>query len=175
MRPDSGESKPSPIRFRPLTVADATVLQPINNQAYPAVPMVSVEQLASLIERGSWGLVAESAGSVAGFVLCFSPGAQYDSENYRYFESHFDDHLYIDRIVVAEGFRGQGVGSALYEKVFEEAGRRGTSEVTCEVNVEPPNPGSIAFHQKMGFRNLDTQATKGGSVVVQLMAASVSK
>ena len=70
-------------------------------------------------------------------------------------------------------YRGHGVGSMVYREVFDEASRRGHDTVTCEVNLEPPNPTSIAFHHAMGFVDVDTQATKGGSVVVQLMASRV--
>jgi Predicted acetyltransferase, GNAT superfamily len=55
----------------------------------------------------------------------------------------------------------------------DEARCLGASAVTCEVNLEPPNPGSLAFHHREGFRDLDTQATKGGAVVVQLMAKEI--
>lgn len=173
MTTEPSGSPSGPLHYRLLTPADAADLQPVNNAAYPAVPTVTVDELTSLIERSAWGLIAEADSGIAGFVLCFSPGADYDSENYRYFETHFDNHLYIDRIVVSEAFRGQGVGGALYERVFTEAATRGAAQVTCEVNLEPPNPVSIAFHHKMGFRDLDTQETKGGSVIVQLMAAEV--
>jgi Predicted acetyltransferase, GNAT superfamily len=61
----------------------------------------------------------------------------------------------------------------LYRAVEDEARRQGASAVTCEVNLEPPNPGSLAFHHREGFRDLDTQATKGGAVVVQLMAKEI--
>lgn len=170
---DSSEAELS-LTLRRIVDDDIDELVELNNRAYPAVPIVDAEQLRSLIERSSWGVVAESAGTLAGFVLCFSPGADYDSENYRFFESHFDSHFYIDRIVVAEAFRGRGVGGTLYERVFEQALGQGASQVTCEVNLDPPNPGSIAFHQRMGFVGVGTQATKGGSVVVQLMSAEVA-
>jgi predicted GNAT superfamily acetyltransferase len=101
------------------------------------------------------------------------PGENYDSENYRYFESRVANHLYIDRVVLSESLRGQGAGTALYEHVFDLARQAGRDGVTCEVNLQPPNPGSLRFHHRMGFADVDTQATKGGAVVVQLLQASL--
>jgi predicted GNAT superfamily acetyltransferase len=101
------------------------------------------------------------------------PGADYASENYRYFEARDTDSLYIDRIVVGEEQRGSGLGRVLYGAVFERAREDGRTEVTCEVNIEPPNPESLAFHDRMGFKRVGTQSTKGGAIVVALLAAPV--
>ena len=38
----------------------------------------------------------------------------------------------------------------------EEAGH---DRVVCEVNLDPPNPGSDAFHERLGFRVVDEQDT----------------
>jgi predicted GNAT superfamily acetyltransferase len=159
--------------FRPITESDVPLLRLINNDAYPAVPRATGDEMVALVDNASWGLVATRGEDIAGFVLCFDPGVNYASENYRYFESHFDSHFYIDRIVIAKPFRGAGLGVSLYEAVFEEAKKRGAANVTCEVNLDPPNPVSIAFHRRMGFGDVGTQDTKGGSVLVQLMAAPV--
>jgi predicted GNAT superfamily acetyltransferase len=45
--------------------------------------------------------------------------------------------------------------------------------VTCEVNLDPPNPRSLAFHERLGFREVGRQATKGGAFTVVLLAAAV--
>lgn len=161
------------IVYRPIVESDLKHLRLINNDAYPAVPRATGDEMANLVAKASWGVVAQSGDDIAGFVLCFDPGADYDSENYRFFEKNFDSHFYIDRIVIAKPFRGGGVGAALYGQVFDEAQSRAATHVTCEVNLDPPNPVSIAFHRKMGFSDVGTQDTKGGSVVVQLMAAEM--
>ena len=167
-------ASPTDLTFRPIDHSDLKILRVINNDAYPAVPRATGEEMAVLAEKASWGFVAHSGDEIAGFVMCFSPGADYDSENYRFFESNFDSHFYIDRIVIAKAFRGQGLGAALYGQVFDEAESREAKHVTCEVNLDPPNPASIAFHRKMGFEDVGTQDTKGGSVLVQLMAAKTA-
>ena len=163
------------VQLRPAAAEDLVRLVELNNSAVPAVPLVSNEEMAQLLEQAHWSVVAERDGELQGMVLCFGTGEDYSSENYQYFEQNYASHFYIDRIVIDESARGEGLGAKLYAEVFAEAAHRGADVVTCEVNLEPPNPASIAFHHRMGFADVSTQATKGGSVVVQLMAASVTE
>lgn len=114
----------------------------------------------------------ESATPIA-FLIGMFPGASYESENYRYFEAGGSDSLYVDRIVVAESVRGSGIGRLLYEAVFMLAREQSRSEITCEVNLDPPNPESLAFHARFGFTRVGEQSTKGGAVTVALLAAPV--
>ncbi|BDZ44692.1 acetyltransferase [Naasia aerilata] len=160
--------------LRPLTPADHGRVIDLNNAAYPAVPNVDAAELAELVAHTSLALVAVAGHAVVGFLLAVDPGAQYESENYRFFESRGVPSLYIDRIVIDDEFRGGGVGRALYTAVFERAKQDGRAEVTCEVNLQPPNPQSLAFHERMGFRRIGQQDTKGGAYTVALLAAPVS-
>lgn len=147
----------------------------INNSGYPAVPLAQAEDIAALMALSCLVLIAEDdQGVPLGFLMAMDPGQDYDSENYVFFESRFTNHLYIDRIVLTEEARGLGVGSELYERVFQRAKDDGRERVTCEVNLEPPNPGSLRFHRRWGFEDVDTQPTKGGHVVVQLLQAPVA-
>ena len=162
------------VAVRPLTTDDAAALAPLNDAAAPAVPITSAADLARLIELSSLALAAHRGDTVVGFIVAISPGADYDSENYRFFESRGTDHLYVDRIVIDEHERGSGLGAALYDAVFDAARHDGRAEVTCEVNLDPPNPRSLAFHERLGFVRVATQSTKAGAVTVALLAASVA-
>jgi len=110
---------------------------------------------------------------VLGFALLFRAGADYASENYRWFEVRGDDFFYVDRIVVADEAQNAGVGRALYAAIFAAARERGLARVTCEVNVEPPNPGSMRFHGRLGFAEVGRQSTKNDTIVVAMLAAAV--
>lgn len=165
-------SNPPP-SIRPLTAEDAPALVVLNDAAHPAVPITSVDEMRALLALGSLTLGLERDGRLVGFVIAMTPGSEYESENYRWFEAREVGHVYVDRIVVAESERGRGLGPMLYDAVFAEARRLGHPEVTCEVNLDPPNPGSLAFHGRLGFVQIGTQATKGGTVTVALMAAPV--
>jgi predicted GNAT superfamily acetyltransferase len=165
---------PANYHRRELTVADARQLAPLNDAASPAVPITAPDDLARLISIAELALVLERDGQFVGFVIAIAPGADYASENYRFFESRGIDHLYVDRIVIAESERGAGLGHTLYDAVFDAARAAGRAEVTCEVNLDPPNPGSEAFHARLGFQQVGVQETKGGAVTVSLLAASVA-
>jgi len=118
-------------------------------------------------------LVADD-GEPAGFVVALAPGLGYASENYTWFSARSNDFLYVDRIVLAPRLQGQGVGPRLYAAVEETARADGATEITCEVNVRPPNPGSLAFHARLGFTEVGRQQTKGGATEVALLARPVS-
>lgn len=160
-------------RIRPLVVSDIPSLVTINDAAYPAVPITPRSDFADLVAHTGLGLVAERDGEPVGFLLALEPGRDYASENYRFFSERSNDFLYIDRIVLAPAARGAGLGRRLYDRVFDAARELGASEVTCEVNLEPPNPESLAFHAALGFTEVARQSTKGGAVVVALLAAPV--
>ena len=111
-------------------------------------------------------------GEVAGFLLAMRHGAKYQNENYNWFSSRFSTFLYVDRIVVGSRFAGLGIGRALYNDLFSYARRQGLGHVACEYNIEPPNLASKAFHEKFGFKELDTQWVAGGAKLVSLQAAA---
>ncbi|UCR89734.1 GNAT family N-acetyltransferase [Mycetocola spongiae] len=163
--------------LHPENPAELYALLALNNAAVPAVNALTAPELATLIRgaRVALAVVAEdSPDIILGFILAFAPGADYASENYLWFSGRGENFLYVDRIVVAEDARSLGLGPVLYRAVFAAAVAAGLAEITCEVNLEPPNPRSLAFHQRLGFHRVGTQSTKNNSVVVALLAADVA-
>jgi predicted GNAT superfamily acetyltransferase len=160
-------SSPLPA-LRDLSPLDLPAVLALNIAATPAVPTATEEELAALLEASAFGFVAAGEDELLGFVIGFAPGSDYASRNYRYFEDRGTDHLYVDRIVVAESARGMRIGQRLYERVIGLAVEQGRAEITCEVNLDPPNPGSLAFHDRMGFREVGQQET--GYATVSLLA-----
>jgi len=162
--------------IRSLVPADLPRLLALNNAAIPAVNELDAEALEALVLHSHFAVVVvdTNATEIAlGFSILFVAGAKYESENYRWFSGRSSDFLYVDRIVVADGFRGQGLGQVLYDAIFGAARREVLAEVLCEVNLEPPNPGSIAFHGRLGFLEVGQLATENDTHVVSLLAASV--
>jgi predicted GNAT superfamily acetyltransferase len=162
-----------PVDLRPYRPADLEAIVAINDAAYPAVPITPAAELADLIAKARLVLVADD-GEPAGFIVTLAPGQDYASENYTWFSARSSDFLYVDRIVLAPRLQGQGVGPRLYAAVDEAARADGATEITCEVNVRPPNPGSLAFHARLGFVEVGRQQTKGGTTEVALLARRVS-
>ena len=164
-----------PITVQSIADADLRRVAALNDAEVPRVSPLGLAGLRSLLPRCDLALAAtDGAGDIAGFVLAVAPGSDYASVNDRFFEDRGTDHLYVDRIVVAPSFRRQGIAGLLYDAVDDRARETGRAEVTCEVNVSPPNPGSEAFHERRGFAEVGRQATTGGTLTVALMARSLT-
>jgi len=162
------------VRPRPIRPDDVPALARLNDAAVPAVNALGADGLAAHVPRCDLAItVPDDAGAPLAFLLGLAPGADYDSENYRWFATHRPGSLYVDRIVVAPHAHGRGLGRLLYDSVLGRARELGLAEVTCEVNLEPPNPQSLAFHRRLGFGQVGEQVTKGGEVRVALLARPV--
>jgi predicted GNAT superfamily acetyltransferase len=164
----------SAARPRPITADDVPALAELNDAAVPAVNELGADGLSEHVPGCDVALVVpDDDGAPLAFVLGVAPGADYASENYRWFAEHRPGSLYVDRIVVAPHAHGRGLGRTLYVAVAQRARELGLGEITCEVNLEPPNPQSLAFHARLGFERVGELVTKGGSVRVALLARPV--
>ncbi len=76
------------------------------------------------------------------------------------FRSQTDpSQVYCHFIGVDPGWRGRGVGEALYQRLFVEAAAQGCDEVLAV--TAPTNRGSIGFHTRMGFALLPGPGREG--------------
>ena len=100
-------------------------------------------------------------------------GAPYLNDNYAWFAARYPQFIYVDRIVVGAEFAGLKIGSRLYEDLFGYARSQGIKAITCEYNIQPPNPASQRFHDKFGFKELGRQWVAHGTKLVSLQAAEV--
>ncbi|WP_088343778.1 MULTISPECIES: GNAT family N-acetyltransferase [Rhodomicrobium] len=101
------------------------------------------------------------------FLIAFDQNADYRSPNFLWFRERFPRFVYIDRVITAGAARGRGYGRRLYEDLFAEASRLGHERVVCEVNIDPPNPASDAFHAALGFAEVGRAAIHGGKKTVR--------
>jgi predicted GNAT superfamily acetyltransferase len=139
--------------IRDAVPADHAAIVAINDAAVPQVNALEPTYFAWLVANAALFRVAVDAEGVAGFHLCLPAGVDYWSENYRWFTARYDSFLYLDRVVVAERVRGKGVGTALYDDLHAWCAGR-YPRVTLEVNLRPPNPGSMRFHERLGYRRV---------------------
>jgi predicted GNAT superfamily acetyltransferase len=160
-------------RVRDAIASDHAAVLALNNAAAPHVNELSTDMFAWIVARADYFRLAEDAGGLAGFVIALRPGHEYWSLNYKWFTARGGDFLYLDRIVVAERARGTGVGRALYDDIDRFARGR-WPRITLEVNLLPPNPGSLAFHERLGFRRVGVLEAEGGTKVVALMERATS-
>jgi hypothetical protein len=161
------------IEVRDARAADHAAVLALNNSATPHVNALSADEFAWITSRADYFRVAVDETGIAAFVIALRPGLAYWSLNYRWFSERGGDFLYLDRIVVDERARGTGVGRAMYDDIDQFAGGRWPC-ITLEVNLLPPNPGSLAFHERMGFRRVGVRKEEGGAKAVALMERAVS-
>ncbi|HUJ59153.1 MAG TPA: GNAT family N-acetyltransferase [Kofleriaceae bacterium] len=55
-------------------------------------------------------------------------------------------------IYVAHDARGRGIGGALYRALIDEVRTRGFRSAIAGITL--PNPGSVALHERLGFRSI---------------------
>jgi hypothetical protein len=143
----------------------------INNANAPAVSELIADELKFLVEHSLYALIITdvSGDNVRAFCLTFAPGVPYTSSNYQWFSERYDNFVYLDRIAVASQHQNKGCGTALYGAVERQMIRDRTSPLlTCEVNLQPPNPGSLRFHERLGFNEVGQQESKPGLIVRML-------
>ena len=157
----------SDVALRPGTAADAAAVLALNNASVPHVNALTPETLAQLVALSADFTVAEDADGILGFVLCIPHGTAYWSENYRWFGERLATFLYLDRVAVAGRAQRRGVGRALYEELHRRMQGRWPC-IALEVNLRPPNPGSVAFHDAMGYRAVGVREYAGGANAVQM-------
>ena len=138
------------ITTAPLSPNDVPMMWEINEQGLPGTGQVAQEEMTTLLELSEVSLGAYQDGKLAGFVLCLLPNTEYGSLNYAWFNQRYDQFIYVDRIAVAKDSRNSGIGTLLYQQVFDYATQHGIPG-TAEVSLKPANEGSDRFHLRHGF------------------------
>lgn len=156
--------RPAPLADAPSHVQDSVLA--LNQQYVTELSALDRDRLDRLV-AGSF-YAAEIAGGDA-FLLAFDQDAGYDSPNFRWFQARHSRFVYIDRVAVAASQRGRGLASILYLDLFDVALGAGHSLIACEVNVDPPNPASDAFHASHGFEEVGRQRLGSGKTVRYLI------
>jgi len=108
-------------------------------------------------------------------LIAFDQTADYTSPNFLWFRARLPRFVYVDRVVVAERARGRGHARRLYEALFAAAMSAGHDVVACEVNSDPPNPASDAFHAALGFVAVGEASVYGGQRSVRYYQRSLAR
>jgi predicted GNAT superfamily acetyltransferase len=149
-----------PAALRPVVLA-------LNNDHAAELSWLEPERLSQLLDEAFY---ARRIGALEAFIMTFDQDARYDSPNFLWFRERYPRFVYVDRVVVAAEARGRGHARRLYEDLFDHARRAGHTVVTCEVNADPPNPASDAFHAALGFGEVGAAAIHGGAKTVRYYA-----
>ena len=157
--------------IRIVTEPDLDEVLEHNNAAVPAVNRLARADLEWFaVHAHSFLVQTATDGSLAGFVIGLDgPGLAYDSVNYAWFSARYERFIYVDRIVVARGVRGGGVGRSLYDEFAARGRADGHAMLLAEVNVHPRNDRSLRFHERYGFRPVGEQDTEQGKKRVTLL------
>jgi hypothetical protein len=154
--------------IRDAQEADLPAVLRLNRAWEHVTSPLDLASLARLHDQAAYHRVMLSESRIAAFLLALGPGADYASPNYRWFEEASTGFLYIDRIVVDAAYQRLGAGAALYDDVLTFAGRQGVRRLVCEVDAEPLNAASDAFHARRGFVEVGSQWVAGGAKRVSL-------
>jgi predicted GNAT superfamily acetyltransferase len=140
----------------------------LNNAAGPSILPLDAARLRHLHDTAEYFRVAERDGVMVGFLIGFGAGSGHDSSNFRWFESHYPDFFYIDRVVVASRRRGGGVGRAFYADVQSYSEVRHPL-LTCEVFLEHDNDPVRLFHGSFGFREVGQHVMPGTDIRASML------
>ena len=138
---------------RNIESADLTRVLAINNANTPGVSELTLSELETDIENCLHALAIDNEhGEVCAFCITFAPDAPAAGVNHQWFAERYASFVYLDRIAIDPTYQNLGLGVLLYQSVEQQmiASAQHTL-LCCEVNLEPPNPGSLRFHHRIGF------------------------
>lgn len=153
--------------IRNIEIADLARVLEINNANTPGVSELTMSELETDIENCLHALAIDNEhGEVCAFCITFDPNAPDAGDNHRWFAERYENFVYLDRIAIDSNHQNRGLGALLYQSV--EQHMLNSAEHTllcCEVNLEPPNPGSLRFHHRIGFAEVGQQSPSPGYIV----------
>jgi predicted GNAT superfamily acetyltransferase len=145
-----------------ITAADEDAILELNNAHEIELSRLDAARLRHLLGAAYHARMAPQG---VAFLIAFAPDADYDGVHFSWFRDRLKDFVYVDRVVVAHEARGRGIARALYADLFQRALSDGHSMICCEVNLDPPNPASDAFHASLGFHEIGRASMPNGKVV----------
>ena len=138
-----------------LKTANKDTIEQIYILNQDLTPMVgsldNSNELKGLIDMSSDSFYLEKKSELVGFIVCFRENSIYKSQNYIHFNKKYRRFLYIDRVGIKKKHDNKGIGTYLYEHIFNISDEN-ELPICAEVNIEPKNEISLRFHQKMGFK-----------------------
>lgn len=136
---------------RAILAHEHGALLALNNQHATELSWQSAQDFDALLARAWHARTAGAIGTGDALLIAFDQDAGYANPNFAWFAARHRRFVYIDRVVVAAHARGHGHADALYADLIARARAAGHVRLVCEVNDDPPNPASQAFHRSRGF------------------------
>ena len=160
--------------IRNATSTDLETVLALNESEVPHVGSLTMTDMQGFLAKAVYFRVTcDENGDVVASLIGLDPDTEYDSLNFQWFCTRYESFAYIDRIAVAPSARRQGIAEALYQD-FASIAKEWTQCLCCEVNLRPANPGSMAYHQRLGFNQVGSLETHGGSKKVAFLLKEIS-
>ena len=152
---------------RNIVSTDVTRVLEINNANTPGVSELTLSELETDMKNCLYALAIDNEhGEVCAFCITFAADAPDAGANHRWFADRYESFVYLDRIAINSNHQNRGLGALLYQSVERHMlDSAEHSLLCCEVNLEPPNPGSLRFHQRIGFTEVGRHSPQQGYVV----------
>ena len=152
---------------RNIVSTDVTRVLEINNANTPGVSELTLSELQTDMKNCLHALAIDNEhGEVCAFCITFDPDAPDAGANHRWFADRYESFVYLDRIAIDSNHQNRGLGALLYQSVEQlMLDSAEHSLLCCEVNLEPPNPGSLRFHERIGFTEVGRHSPQQGYVV----------
>ena len=161
---------------RNIEIADVARVLEINNANTPGVSELTLAELETDITNCLHALAIDNEhGEACAFCITFAPDAPDAGANHQWFAERYKSFVYLDRIAIDSKNKNRGLGALLYQTVEQRMlDSAKHSLLCCEVNLEPPNPGSLRFHQRIGFTEVG-QRGDGNAYRVVLLARTLKQ
>lgn len=134
--------------IRPAEATDLDAILALNASALTETGPLDEASLARLLAEAFRASIAPPSD---GFLIALDQNSRIEGPNFLWFKARHARFVYVDRVVVAPAARGRGIGQALYRDLFQAARDAHHGLICAEVNLDPPNPASDAFHAGFGF------------------------
>lgn len=157
------------LKIEDISPLDLPSILELNQISQPHLSSLTLKRLTELAEMTFHFRVIKDKNAVVAFLMGMEEEQPYGSINYAWISERYDSFYYIDRIAVSKEYQNRGLGKALVEDGQSFALKVNKPILICEVNINPPNPGSIKFHESFGFIAIGEQDTECGKKRVQYM------
>jgi len=144
------------MKLRDVRVHDLDAVLALNNNAGSTILPLDAARLQHFYERADYFRVSEIDGQIAGFLIAVRENGAHASSNFRWFRERYARFIYVDRVVIGDGFRGHGLGRVFYSDIQSYAEAR-APVLACGVFLEPRDDISMLFHGTRGFNEVGQQ------------------
>jgi uncharacterized protein len=150
-----------------LSSLDVAIMLPLNNAHSKETSALDDAGFAALLDMAFYARGIDRGATA--FLIALEHNAPYTSPNFIWFKAARESFVYIDRIIVLSFARGRGIARLLYDDLVAAARKAGHDRVVCEVNIDPPNLVSEAFHVTMGFERVGEATIHNGTKTVRYL------